>query len=70
MGRLEMLELELEEDAEEKTKCQKCTICCRKTTTFLLSHVGLISLVISYCVLGALMFESLESRHELDVKYV
>jgi len=54
----------------EKTKWRKCWSCSRKVTTFLLSHVGLISLVISYCVLGAFTFEGLEKQHELNVRGV
>ena len=65
-----MLELELEEDQEERTRCTKCLAGCRTVTTFFLSHVGLISLVIAYCVLGAFTFESLEKQHELDVSII
>lgn len=38
-----------------------------KTFTFLVSHIALIALVVSYCLIGAKMFESLEKGHEKEV---
>ena len=68
MDPVNILDLDMEEDEEERTKCKKCLAGCRSVTTFFLSHVGLISLVIAYCVMGAFTFESLEKQHELDVR--
>lgn len=56
-----------DEDDTEKGKCERCMSCCKKVTTFLLSHVGLISLVVGYCIMGAFTFEALESGHEIQV---
>ncbi|XP_050511171.1 uncharacterized protein LOC126887620 isoform X1 [Diabrotica virgifera virgifera] len=39
-----------------------------KTITCLFSHVFLISMVVSYCVLGAFTFEALEVKNEREVK--
>ncbi|XP_044260312.1 uncharacterized protein LOC123008529 [Tribolium madens] len=39
-----------------------------KTITCLLSHITLVSMVVSYCVLGAFTFEALEVHHEKDIK--
>ncbi len=60
-----IMDLEIEQD--EESKCSKCLFCCRKVFMFLLSHVGLISLVVGYCIMGAFTFEALESSHELKV---
>jgi hypothetical protein len=38
-----------------------------KTISCLLSHITLVSMVVSYCVLGAFTFEALEVHHEKDV---
>lgn len=40
----------------------------RKGLTFLLSHIGLISFVVGYCIMGALMFEALEAENEQVVR--
>jgi len=34
----------------------------------LLSHIGLLSLVVGYCIMGAFIFRELEYRNELEVK--
>jgi len=46
------------------------TICrfLRQVVSFLLSHIGLLSLVVGYCIMGAFVFEELERDHELMVK--
>ena len=36
--------------------------------SFLLSHIGLLSLVVGYCIMGAFIFEQLEYKNELEVK--
>ncbi|CAL8142742.1 unnamed protein product [Orchesella dallaii] len=59
---------EEDEEASEKGKCARCMSACKSVTTFLLSHVGLISLVVGYCIMGAFTFEALESSHEIQVK--
>lgn len=58
----------VDDDESEKGKCSRCMSCCKKVTTFLLSHVGLISLVVGYCIMGAFTFEALESSHEIQVR--
>nr|CAD7423092.1 unnamed protein product [Timema monikensis] len=39
-----------------------------KLCTCLFSHVALVSLVVAYCLLGAITFHNLESENELKVK--
>ncbi|XP_040579567.1 potassium channel subfamily K member 18 [Lepeophtheirus salmonis] len=50
------------------SKCSDCFRFLRQTTSFLLSHIGLFSLVVGYCLLGGLIFEELEKENELMVK--
>ncbi|XP_032777866.2 LOW QUALITY PROTEIN: uncharacterized protein LOC116916676 [Daphnia magna] len=46
----------------------KCLFYLRNIATFLVSHIGLVSLVVGYCIMGAFTFEALEAKHELQVK--
>ncbi|CAG7732610.1 unnamed protein product [Allacma fusca] len=62
------MDLDLGDEDEEATRCSSCMSACRQLTTFFLSHVGLISLVVGYCIIGAFTFEALEYRHELEMK--
>ncbi|GJQ78202.1 hypothetical protein Trydic_g2531 [Trypoxylus dichotomus] len=39
-----------------------------KTISCLFSHITLVSMVVSYCILGALTFEKLEKENEIKVK--
>jgi len=39
-----------------------------KVASFLLSHIGLLSLVVGYCIMGAFVFEKLEKENELQTK--
>ena len=48
--------------------CESCCNCFTKTVAFILSHIGLMALVVGYCVMGAFAFERLESGYELEVK--
>ena len=50
------------------TKCASCCRVFRKIISFLLSHIGLLSLVVGYCIMGAFVFELLEQENELMVK--
>jgi hypothetical protein len=54
----------IEEEPEEKSRCQ---VVCKSVAAFVLSHVGLVTLVVGYCVLGAMTFEALEVGHEIEV---
>lgn len=38
-----------------------------KAITCLFSHVTLVTMVVSYCILGAITFRTLEKEHELEV---
>ena len=54
-----------------KSAPSKCATCCRflrQVISFLLSHIGLLSLVVGYCIMGAFVFEMLEHENELKVK--
>ncbi|XP_030755241.1 uncharacterized protein LOC115881747 isoform X2 [Sitophilus oryzae] len=55
-------------DMEKPTVCSRFLHYSWKTITCLFSHVTLISMVISYCYLGAVTFEALEVEHEVQVK--
>ncbi|KAF7270464.1 hypothetical protein GWI33_016569 [Rhynchophorus ferrugineus] len=55
-------------DVEKRTVCSSFMHYSWKTITCLFSHVTLISMVISYCYLGAVTFEALEVEHEVEVK--
>ena len=50
------------------SKCSKCLKFFRQVLSFLLSHIGLLSLVVGYCIMGAFIFEKLEKENELEVK--
>ncbi|KAK2708910.1 uncharacterized protein LOC136028185 [Artemia franciscana] len=52
----------------EGTAGQQCIYILRNILTFLVSHIGLVSLVVGYCIIGAFTFEALEAEHELEVK--
>jgi hypothetical protein len=56
-----------DDEPEEKTRCQVCLTGCKHVTTFILSHVGLVTLVVGYCLVGAVTFEALEVDHEIEV---
>ena len=50
------------------TKCSLCLKFIRKVLSFLLSHIGLLSLVVGYCIMGAFIFKELERHSEIEVK--
>merc|ERR1711892_17708 len=52
----------------DTTTFSKCLIAIRGFFTFIFSHVGLLSLVVGYCILGGITFEHLEKENELQVK--
>ncbi|XP_069956089.1 potassium channel subfamily K member 18 isoform X2 [Cherax quadricarinatus] len=53
---------------EEEGQCGNCIYYLKNIIKFLISHIGLVSLVIGYTIVGAFTFERLEARHELEVK--
>jgi len=50
------------------SKCGDCLKVARSVTSFLLSHIGLLSLVVGYCIMGAFIFQELERANELQTK--
>lgn len=50
------------------SRCSGCLRFLRQLLSFLLSHIGLLSLVVGYCIMGAFIFEELERENELSVK--
>ncbi|ESN93612.1 hypothetical protein HELRODRAFT_121515, partial [Helobdella robusta] len=48
---------------------QKIANCCRETTAFLFSHVGLSAMIVAYTVLGAFTFRQIESESERMEKF-
>ena len=57
------------ETGETKRSSGKCLYYLRNIATFLVSHIGLVSLVVGYCIMGAFTFEALEAQHEIEVKH-
>ncbi|XP_050300144.1 uncharacterized protein LOC126738749 isoform X2 [Anthonomus grandis grandis] len=55
-------------DFEKPSACANFLRYSWKTIRCIFSHVTLISMVVSYCWLGAVTFESLELDHEIEVK--
>ena len=55
---------------EQTSKCGACLKVTRSVTSFLLSHIGLLSLVVGYCIMGAFIFQELESSNELETKRI
>ena len=54
--------------AEQTTRCGSCMKVTRSVTSFLLSHIGLLSLVVGYCIGGAFIFQELERANEIETK--
>ncbi|CAL4072263.1 unnamed protein product [Meganyctiphanes norvegica] len=52
----------------EDDKCGQCGYYVKAILKFLVSHIGLVSLVIGYTIIGGFTFEHLEAEHELEVK--
>ncbi|XP_043209402.1 potassium channel subfamily K member 18-like [Amphibalanus amphitrite] len=50
------------------SKWSTCGYYTKNILVFLVSHIGLVSLVVGYCVIGAFAFEALEATNELQVK--
>ncbi|MPC90270.1 hypothetical protein E2C01_085247 [Portunus trituberculatus] len=49
-------------------QCGSCGYYLKNIIKFLISHIGLVSLVIGYTIVGAFTFERLEADHERAVK--
>ena len=54
--------------SDPPTKCQSCLKVTRSVTSFLLSHIGLLSLVVGYCIMGAFIFQEVEKHNEIQTK--
>nr|XP_022907834.1 two pore potassium channel protein sup-9-like [Onthophagus taurus] len=55
-------------DRRNETVCSRFLKFTWKTITFFFSHITLVSMVVSYCILGAVTFEKLEKENEITVK--
>lgn len=53
---------------QQRRRRATCASYLKSILIFLVSHVGLVSLVVGYCVIGAFAFEALEAANELQVK--
>jgi len=53
---------------EPPSRCRACLRWSRGAASFLLSHIGLLSLVVGYCIMGAFIFEELEKHNEIMTK--
>ncbi len=51
--------------ALHRTKCAKCCHYFKVVITFLFSHIGLVTLLLAYSVMGAFVFQALESENEI-----
>lgn len=49
-------------------RCGPCGSYLKSIVKFLLSHIGLVSLVVGYTIIGAITFQNLESENEKAVK--
>ena len=49
-------------------RCDNCSTYLASILKFLVSHIGLVSLVVGYTILGAFAFAKLEAANELAVK--
>jgi len=54
--------------ADQPSKCHSCLKVTKSVTSFLLSHIGLLSLVVGYCIMGAFIFQELERANEIETK--
>lgn len=57
------------EEYEEPNKCLSFLYITWKVLTCIFSHVILVGMVVSYCILGAFTFEHLESENEKQVRH-
>lgn len=53
---------------EEGDRCGTCGSYLKSILKFLVSHIGLVSLVVGYTIIGAFTFARLEAEHEVEVK--
>ena len=53
---------------DQPSKCHSCLKVTKSVTSFLLSHIGLLSLVVGYCIMGAFIFQELERANEIETK--
>lgn len=53
---------------KQRGRCLTALCMSWKAFTFVFSHVMLIALVISYCILGAFTFQELEAENEKNVR--
>ena len=51
----------------EGSTLSRCCTTTRRGLAFIFSHVGLVSLVVGYCLLGAITFKQLEQEYEREV---
>ncbi|XP_028040371.1 uncharacterized protein LOC114250619 [Bombyx mandarina] len=68
MSRRELRSDRIEYPAPPPSKCAKFLYYTWKLCSVVFSHFVMISLVVAYCILGAVIFEKLEAEHEKDVK--
>lgn len=63
------------EGANDGNRClHDCAECCssfcrglKSCLSFLVSHMGLMTIVVGYCLAGAVIFEKIEKENELQV---
>lgn len=70
MGRLAETLQQMLDDPEEvaPSRCSTFLHYTWKIFTCIFSHVILVSLVVSYCIMGAFTFQSLEKNNEIKVR--
>ncbi|KOB78075.1 Uncharacterized protein OBRU01_03030 [Operophtera brumata] len=68
MSRREVRSDRVEYPLPPPSKCAKFLYYTWKLCSVVFSHFVMISLVVAYCILGAVTFEKLEAQHEREVK--
>ncbi|XP_076060899.1 potassium two pore domain channel subfamily K member galene isoform X2 [Oratosquilla oratoria] len=53
---------------DKNMACGDCGQYIKSILKFLASHIGLVSLVVGYTIIGAIIFVELEAEHEMEVK--
>ena len=58
--------------ADDRRICtrQNCLKCCKKSTAFLFSRVGLFLVMMGYVAFGGILFQALEAKNEQDMREI
>lgn len=62
-----MVPVQFDKIPKERSRCTAAICVSWKVFTCIFSHVMLVTLVVAYCIFGAITFEYLEARNEIEV---